>query len=75
MIPPSEEEKKMSRILFPWLAFNGKRFVLKEGAPKEARAMYEIYLQKYGKYWDDDYVPNVQELFGDFRVLSDKEVK
>ena len=49
LISPSEEDKRMSRILDPWLMFDGQRFILKEGAPKEAVDMYKIYEQKYGK--------------------------
>ena len=49
MVNPSKEDKKMFEILDPWLRFDGKKFVLAEGAPKEAEEMYKIYWQKYGK--------------------------
>lgn len=48
MVMPSKEEMKMHRILSPWLILVGNTFLLKDGAPKEAKDMYEIYKQKYG---------------------------
>lgn len=48
MVMPSKEEMKMHKVLSPWLALRGDTFVLKDGAPKEAKEMYEIYKQKHG---------------------------
>lgn len=49
MVYPSKEDRKMHEVIDPWLIYDGKKFILKEDAPKEAKDMYEIYWQKYGK--------------------------
>lgn len=48
MVMPSKENIKMHEILDPWLMLVGDTIILKEGAPKEAKEMYEIFKQKYG---------------------------
>ena len=54
MVMPSKAEMKMHEILDPWLKWDVDRekFVLKEGAPKEAEDMYKVYWQKYGKNFE-----------------------
>lgn len=49
MVMPSDEQRKMTKVLSPWLRQVGESDVpeLKEGAPKDVQDMYQIYLQKY----------------------------
>ncbi len=48
MVMPSKEEMKMHETLSPWLLLVKDTIVLKDGAPKEVKDMYEIFKQKYG---------------------------
>ena len=49
MIYPSEEQRKLTKLLDPWLYATSDSHVpkLKKDAPKEVRDAYQIFLQKY----------------------------
>ncbi len=48
MVMPSKEEMKMLEILSPWLILDGDTIIIDDGAPEEAKEMYETFKQKYG---------------------------
>lgn len=52
MIKPTKEENEMFETLEPWLKFDGKKFVLKDGAPKKAKEAYGVYWAKYGRNFE-----------------------